>query len=245
VEPDKLDLPSNAGAPGTVEKACWTPNRSELREWLRRNAPSLAELYEGAVLLLFDHPVPGYTRFVAHAVRETRNRLPDATSGPKAGIYLNYKSRVDEVVILWKKAGFTTDGALPGGKMGDAPDLPAAAETPFPRKLAEMLARLVADHEATREKPMEAAVRLFEGVIPENEKFRDTLRPVAMQWIEITDWFMKKTHDSGITDKDVDAAEMKKKFELFELTLLGIARGFTTFFETTKELDEILEDANS
>jgi hypothetical protein len=93
-----------------------------------------------------------HTICCAHAVRETRNRLPDATSGPKAGIYLNCKCRVDEVVLLWKKSGFTTDGAIPGAKMEDAPDMPAAMEIPLPRKLAEMLARLVADHEATREK---------------------------------------------------------------------------------------------
>jgi hypothetical protein len=59
-------------AEANAEKACWTPRRRELREWLRRNAPSLAELYEGAVSLLFDVPIPGYTRFVAHAVREIR-----------------------------------------------------------------------------------------------------------------------------------------------------------------------------
>jgi len=108
-----------------------------------------------------------------------------------------------------------------------------------------MVASLVADHEAARERPMDAAIRLFEGVFPENQKFRNTLRPVAVQWLEITQWFMKKTHDSGMMDKDLDLEELRKKFGLFELTLLGIVRGFSTFFATTKELDEILEDANS
>jgi hypothetical protein len=136
---------------------------------------------------------------------------------------------------VWKKAGFVTDGAFPGSKIGDSPEVASEGEASLPRKVVVMVASLVADHEAARERPMDAAIRLFEGVLPENQKFRDTLRPVAVQWLEITQWFMKKTHDSGMTEK----------FELFELTLLGIVRGVSTFFATTRELDEILEDANS
>jgi len=245
VEPSEAKLPVNSAAKTNAEKACWTASRRDLRAWLRRDAPSLAELYEGAVVLLFDVTVPGYTRFVSHAVREIRNRLPDITSGTKSGGYLNYKARCDDLVVVWKKAGFATDGALPGSKMGDSPGAAIAEEAPLPREIVVMVASLVANHEAARERPMDAAIRLFEGVLPENQKFRDTLRPVAVQWLEITDWFMKKTHDSGVTDKDLDIAELRKKFGLFELTLLGIVRGFSTFFATTKELDEILEDANS
>jgi hypothetical protein len=245
VEPSEAKLPVNSAPETDAEKACWTASRRELRTWLRRDAPSLAELYEGAVLLLFDAPIPGYTRFVAHGVREIRNRLPDITSGTKSGGYLDYKTRFDALVVVWKKAGFATDGAFPGSKMGDSPGAAIAEEAPLPREVVVMVASLVAEHEAARERPMDAAIRLFEGVLPENQKFKDTLRPVAVQWLEITQWFMKKTHDSGMTDKDLDLAELRKKFGLFELTLLGIVRGFSTFFATTKELDEILEDANS
>jgi hypothetical protein len=227
------------------EQVCWTRSRCELREWLRTNAPSLAELYEGAVLLLFDGPIPGFTRFVAHAVREIRNRLPDITSGPRLGGYLNYKGRIDELVAVWKSEGLITDGALPGSKMGDSPDAPPPLDLSMPRKIVGIVARLVADHEVARERPLDAAIRLFEGVALENQKFRDTLRPVASQWLQITEWFMGKTHDSGTVDGDLDLKEMRKKFEMFEWTLLGIVRGMTAFFVTTKELDEILEDANS
>jgi hypothetical protein len=205
----------------------------------------LAELYEGAVLLLFDAPIPGYTRFVAHAVRETRNRLPDVTSGSKSGRQLNYKGRIDDLVVVWKETGLATDGTFPGSNFAEAPIAAVPQETSLPHKIVVMMASLVTEHEATREKRMDAAIRLFEGVVPENQKFRDTLRPVIMQWLEITEWFMKKAHDSGATDRDVDLGELQKKFDLFEMTLLGIVRGFTAFFATTKEIDEILENANS
>lgn len=63
----------------------WTEPRQELRAWFQRNAPSLGELYEGALRMFFAPEFPGRVRFVAHAVREIRNRLPDAIAGPKIG----------------------------------------------------------------------------------------------------------------------------------------------------------------
>ena len=92
---------------------------------------------------------------------------------------------------------------------------------------------------------MDAAVRLFEGVAPENQKFRDTLRPVVLQWLETCDWFMDRTHDSGATDADIEIEELRKRFGIFESTLLTIVRGFSTFFANTDELDEYLRGAPS
>src|SRR5437899_126098 len=81
--------------------SCWIPVRLEIRAWLYRNAPSLAELYEGAVLLLYAHPLPGRVRFISHAVREIRNRLPEATSGVKGLPRLDYTSRLDKLAKQW------------------------------------------------------------------------------------------------------------------------------------------------
>lgn len=45
-----------------------------------------------------------------------------------------------------------------------------------------MIARIVADHESSRETRRETATRLFEGVAPENQKARDALRPAIVHW---------------------------------------------------------------
>ena len=74
----KPELQVSLGNP--AENALWTRNRRELLEWLGRNAPLLAELYEGAVSLLYGSRIPGFSRFVSHAVRELRNRLPKVIS---------------------------------------------------------------------------------------------------------------------------------------------------------------------
>jgi hypothetical protein len=72
------------GDPGQTAVG-WTSERLQLKAWLTRNAPSLAELYESAVRLLFEVRLPGYTRFVRHAVRAIRNRLPFVISGISSG----------------------------------------------------------------------------------------------------------------------------------------------------------------
>src|ERR1700723_1529884 len=82
----------------------WTRNRQELLEWLSKTSPSLAELYKGAVELLFGQSVAGFSRFVSHAVREIRNRLPSVVSGAASGGRLDYKSRIDDLAVQWKRA---------------------------------------------------------------------------------------------------------------------------------------------
>lgn len=78
----------------------WTGERTALRDWLSRNAASLAQLYEGAVVMLYVHDplLPGWSRLVAHAGREIRNRLPDAVAGKKVAKQLQY-SRLLAVVV--------------------------------------------------------------------------------------------------------------------------------------------------
>lgn len=221
---------------------CWRPLRVELRAWLQRNAPSLAELYEGAVHLMFVTPAPGKVRLVAHAVREIRNRLPDVISGTKGSGSLQYKNRLDALARVWVRGGLSTDGTPPSMTFegtGMPPDTP---DIVIERRVFLEIAGLIRDHVATREKAGDAAVRLFEGIAPENRQLRESLRPVVQQWLSVTEWFVGRAHDSGQTDSECNADELRRKFELFETILAALVRGF---FSTVKELDEILEDTNS
>lgn len=226
-----------------AEPDCWTPRRIELRAWFeQRKASSLGELYEGAVKLVSGDRVPGWTRFVAHAVRDIRNRLPDVISGAKSGGSLQYKNRLDGLAREWRSSGLPTDGSFPGTVLGAAGEPPATPDVPVPRRVYMEVASLVRDHLATREKPAEAAARLFEAIAPENQPLRDSLRPIITHWITVTEWFVEKAHDSGRTDGDRDEAEFRNKFELFETILVALVG---QFFGTVKELDEILEATNS
>ncbi len=238
---DYNPLPDASHVP-ILEKTCWTPARAELRAWLQRNAPSLAELYEGAVRLMYENSLPGQVRFISHAVREIRNRLPDVISGTKGEGQLQYKNRLDDLVKAWRNAGFSLDGSILGSIVSTEPATLPSPDVTLPRHLFLKIVTLIKDHETTRTKPEDAAIRLFEACAPENQQLRDSLRPVVLQWLEVTDWFMRKAHDSGKVDADCDGNEFRRQFELFELALGALVRGF---FATVEGLDEILEDANS
>lgn len=221
---------------------CWTPRRTELRAWFQRNAPPLGELYEGAVRLMSEDRVPGWTRFVAHAVREVGNRLPDVFAGPRSGGSLQYKNRLDKLTMEWRHAGLPADGSFPGAVLGGSGQPPATPDVPVPRRVYMEVASLVRDHLAARERPVEVAARLFEAIAPENAALRDSLRPIIRQWVSVIDWFVGRAHDQSRTDGDVDEAEFRNKFELFEKTLVALVG---RFFERVKDLDEVLEDANA
>jgi hypothetical protein len=220
-----------------------TRERVDLCAWMRRNnAASLAELYEGAVRLLFEAKLPGRVRLISHAVREIRNRLPDVISGTRTTGRLDYKSRLDRLNKKWQRSGLRLDGSLPEGGFGVDPGEARSLNIEVARDVFAEIAALVKDHEETRTKPLDTAVRLFEACAPENQRLRDTLRPIILQWLEVTGWFMSKAHDSGYVDGDIDEAELISQFELFETYLNALVRGF---FSTLDELDAILEDANS
>jgi hypothetical protein len=212
----------------------WTPRRHEIKHWMQRNAPSLAELYEGAVILLDDKPLPGRVRFIAHAVREIRNRLPDTISGPTKKQRLDYTSRLDDIA---KHPGVQT-------LITDLSDttIPATTTITIDRTLAKKIGKLLNDHRKTRAKPLDAARRLFQGLAPENTPLRDTLTPVLQQWLTITKWFVDRAHDAGHTDNYYPEQELRHQFTILESTLNAL---ITPFFDTLEDLDAILEQANN
>lgn len=220
---------------------CWTDKRKELRSWFARNAPSLGELYEGAVYMVSADEFPGRVRFVAHAVREIRNRLPDVIAGPRAGGTFQWKNRLDELMRIWTHARLPTDGSLPI-KVNEGESLPSSQEVPIPCRVFLEVARLIRDHDASRERPSDAAKRLFEAIDPNNSESEAMLRPRIEQWIKVTEWFVERVHDRGALDAEMGAQELRERFEAFEAALGAMVRGF---FKTLEELDAILEDANS
>jgi hypothetical protein len=226
VEPELAPNPRSS-----PENEYWTRDRRELLEWLRKTSASLAELCEGAVELLFGQRVAGLSRFVSHAVREVRNRLPGVVSGIVASGRLDYKRRIDDLAALWKKSGVILE--TKPSEDGKRPSATHASDVVLPRRVARKVKNLITDHEATRLRPQDAALKLFEGIAPSNQMFRDGLRPMVLQWMQVCDWFMERTHESGYTDADIELPEFENNFELFESTSLAIVRGVSTFFDNT------------
>ena len=53
---------------------------------------------------------------------------------------------------------------------------------------------------------------------------------------------MNYVHKWNLDDDEIDAVNLRRRFQTFETTLIALLTGF---FRTTEELDEILEKANS
>jgi hypothetical protein len=148
---------------------------------------------------------------------------------------LEYREERDAIVQLWTQAGLGTDGTLSSiNAEADSSGLEQAL-VPLPLPLALAIATLIFEHEATKQKPIDRAARLFVGFRPENEKYLDTIRPTVRQWDEVTKWFMKITHESYRSDNAINEAELKTKFDSFEIALIAISQ---KFFTTTDALDE-------
>ncbi len=219
----------------------WTDDRKELRSWFGRNAPSLGALYEGSLYILFSDGFPGRVRFVAHAVREIRNRLPDVIAGPRQSRSLQYKNRMDQLCKKWEEANLPMDGSLLVS-LSEENELPKTTDVPVPVPVYQEVARLVRDHKASRETRRDAAKRLYEAIDPNNQMAEELLRPRINHWIKVTEWFVARAHDNGLTDDEIDLQELKNRFEIFERAMSAMV---CEFFKTVEELDEILEEANA
>lgn len=216
----------------------WTKQRIELKAWFQRNASSLGELYEGALIILHTNNFPGRTRFLAHAVREIMNRLPDVIAGAKSS-RMDYVNLLDSIVPHWNETGFSGDGSALKNITHD--EQLESTDVLIPRRLFRKLSGLIRNHVQGREKRFDKVTRLYEAIGPENQRLGDSLRPIVIQWIKETEWFVGKAHDSGLQDKTVSEEELCKHFDVFEQSLGAIIQGF---FKTTEGLDEILEEAN-
>lgn len=229
------DPPGNAG--GDVY---WTASRLELLTWFRRNASSLGALYSGATRIAHERDFPGRMRFVAHAVREIRNRLPEVITGERRGGTLQYVNRIDSLSAEFQRAALPTDGSFPDAISTEV-RIPIEGIL-LPPSVYQEIASLIRDHVQAREKPEEAAFRMVCSIDPANSGYRDAMRPVISNWLDITHWFVKRVHESS---RDLSAEEeegLLSQFEQFEAFLRALIQGF---FKTSSELDEILDETNS
>lgn len=209
--------------------------------WFQRNAPSLGELYKGSLRLLYDDQLPGYTRFVAHAVREIRNRLPEYLAGFKGGKRLDYRLRIEQLKKKW-----TTLSPLKNDVAGTSQETAEPSDDsqtiPIPIDIVREIGELIDDHLAVSEKRKDAAKSLFKAASIAGIDQAFPLGPSVDMWLDVTDWFMNLVHDGGKVDEDIGLDQTRKKFNQFEGMINSLV-GY--FYSTTDTLDEILQEANN
>lgn len=90
----------------------WTEMRKAIFVSLRVRGESLSELYEFAVETLYaDEYVPGWSRLVAHSIREICNRLPDVFL-QETIVRLKPEKDLPRILDLWRASHLDPNSAL-------------------------------------------------------------------------------------------------------------------------------------
>jgi hypothetical protein len=214
----------------------WNGPRQAIHQWLQTRSPPLAELYLGANQLLSAR-TPGWTRFVAHAMREMVNRLPAVICGEEMNKGpLNYPQRVEGLAGLLE-----TRRARPGIVEKDI-DRDGVGLVAVPMSVVSELEQLVQDHRDASAGNRERALRMLRALVPESPPDASQLAWTASSWVAIGDWAHGQAHDQKRNDEEREADEIIRWLETLEGVLHGVTR---PFFENKDDLDALLEDTNA
>jgi hypothetical protein len=243
----KVDFPTGDEhlTPNTGESRTplvWSPEREEVRQFLRDKAPPLAELYEAAVGMLHQPTFPGRLRFVCHAARDIGNRLAEYLGGARDAERLAYDERLEQLAVAYEEAGFRFDGQ---GTMDVELEATSSATVQIPVHLHREMEHLIVAHRQASDRNDAKATRLFMIMAPENKSQIGTFGPALKQWKRLRRWFNGSAHDAGpgtpiekIRQRD---DQLLEKFSQFEAILGSLVGGF---YRTLRDLDGILDDAN-
>ena len=225
-----------------LRPACWDARRERIYVWLSGQRLSLAELYRGAVMLLYEEAVPGRVRFVFHAVREINNRLPDLLLAETAGRRPNASHVLDEITKIWTAAGLPLDGSAPPGDVTEGSSDGVNIESVrIPVDRYRSISRRLGEWDQRRESFRERITQMLSKDLRDGEGM-ESLVPQVSAWYSESNRYHGLAHDSGRTDADNDMDQIKDLFDRFETRLLGV---IGPFYETVDVLDEILEDTNA
>lgn len=184
--------------------------------------------------------MPGRVRFVAHAVREIRNRLPDAVAPAEQRHRFEYTRQCGEIRRVWPPF----EGLL----MSGGTDVLPSTNVPIPVEAAAAVQRLLEEDLAIAGKVRASARKLYVAVV-KNRSGRmladhelAAVEPAIREWVKITGWFESRAHDNGKADGDNDVGEFAEQFDAFEHALHSLIQ---EFYPATDDLNAIVDEANS
>jgi hypothetical protein len=234
-EPSVAGLPTSNAISPLAASTHWTPQRLRVRQWLEVEAPNLAPVYEACVLMAVDPTFPGRVWFIAHALRDIRNRLPEAIAGPVEQSRTEYSELARKVTKCWMDEGLPGDGSSPFASSSE-PRPGGPPRLNVSQALIEAVGDLVAGDLAIPGRKKDAASRLFAalagGPVPSY---------VIDGWLKATGRAEPFAHLRNEPLTTAQVAEFDQIFYECESALIAIA---SRSYENMDALDEILESAN-
>ena len=181
-------------------------DRRRILNWLEAKAPALAPVYEGAVRMVLDHEFPGRVRFVAHAVREIWNRLPDEIAPKPGAPRTDYSHLTDEIAARWEEEEELPDTYRPTG-------LGQFVSIDFLKAVAELLEgrRNAFQNKQTK------VERLFTTTVDS-----PPMEYNVKQWTDIHGWAVRLVHVGTKPTRAKDEESLVEHFQAFEEGLIAI-----------------------
>ena len=214
----------------------WTPKRAELLGWLEERAPALAPLYRGALVLAMRDSFPGRAHFIAHAIREIRNRLPGAL-GPKVQRRdAGYEHLTAKVHERWVAEGLPEDGGLRLPEES-APSASGPSRRDVSVEFLASVGKLIEDHIGARANRAARDRSAFgalgdQGPVP---------RHVVDNWRKMFRDVHKFAH-AGDEPLPAEAdGEWVRNFFAFEDHVMAV---FKPSYENLDDLDRLLNESN-
>ena len=228
------DLPESTG-PDRVGETWWTPERRALVRWLDTRTPALTPLYEGALSLAARDSFPGRVHFIAHAIREIRNRLPGAL-GPKVERQdAGYEQATDKIQRRWIEEGLPEDGSLVSLKEPDATVSGRESREVSDEFLASV-GSLIAKHTASQVNRMDRDSSRFADLGEHGQ----SPQHVVKNWNNLFPNVEGIAHARGKPLPEGADSEWVENFFRFEECLMFIQQHS---YENLDELDKLLEEA--
>lgn len=227
-----LDL----GGPDVAAESWLGPERIDLLGWLENHAPAIAPIYRGALALAMFGSFPGRAHFIAHAIREIRNRLRDALGLRVGRRDARYEQFIEKVRERWLADGLPEDGRL----LSRAGSAPLASGPPGRRVSDELLAsvgELIEEHNEVQEI---GRIRDGHAFVALSDR-----GPVPPYFVDYWRRLYRGVHGvAHLGDKPLSAevdGEWVANFREFEEILMALSK---RSYETLDDLDVLLERAN-
>lgn len=166
-------------------------DRRRILEWLEANAPALVPVYDGAVRMILEPEFPGRVHFIAHAMREIMNRLPDAFTDDDHTGRVEYPELVGDIAACWKEGELPTD------------------------QCREAVETLLRQHKVPPTKNRERAEQLFKATISE---VPSDYTKLAALWMETRQGGEKRAHISN-HKKPTSEGSLPERFNDLETLL--------------------------
>ena len=217
----------------------WNRHRIEIRQWLEKQAPPLAGVYQEAVNLIHMPESPTRLYFVAHGVREIGNRLPEFLDEISSERVL-YEKLVGPISTSWEQSGLPI-GDDPFPVLVDGSQVPGETQIKIPVELARYIATLLKKHSEGGTRSKKRSVVLFDAIKKEAGISTGGAQSAVERWETIREWAVKNAH-VGLQEPTCSYAEMREHFADFERILHALVGGFVGVLS---DIDEILTTAPS